>query len=319
VLGGLHENFVRDGNPLTGVDACWLLGLYLRTYDDYTLDISDSFSFTANRSDFFFYLSRELLPAAWRWFSACVGAWDADKTTDLAALGWAAIERYDRALRARDRVQITRQLGDAMDNIEEEILAFDVELLMLSAVLDLTAVVAHRVYAIQLNDHLVGWRRRQWREHLRVADPVLFDLTEPGTQVRDAIDAVAHMRNMVHGEPLRAERSWRRWPRRHQVRVPDSRAASLIETANRQGGLEALGLEEVPGPSGSPGAGLYVDPGTYAERVLTLATEAINQLMDATDVGRVASGRALLSGPPDDDELRGETWQRRRVRLMAGL
>lgn len=319
VLGGLHEHFVREGNPITDSDACWLLGLYLRTYDDYTLDIGKDFSFTSNRSDFFFHLSRELLPAAWRWFSGCVGAWDADRTSDLVGLGMGALERYDRALRARDRVLVCRQLGDDIDNVEEEILAFDVELLMLSAVLDVTAMVAHRAYALPLPDLAVGWQRSKWREQLGLADPGLFALTETGTAVRDAITAVAHMRNMVHAEPLRAERSSRRWPRRHQVRVPDSRAASLIETARRQGGLEAFGLEEVAGPRGLPGTGLFVDPGIYGERVLTLATDAINQLMDATDVQRIARGRPLLAGPPDNDQLRGQAWERRRVRLMAGL
>jgi hypothetical protein len=62
-----------------------------------------------------------------------------------------------------------------------------------------------------------------------------------------------------------------------------------------------------------------VDPGIYGERVLTLATDAINQLMAATEVERIATGRPLLEGPPDNDGLRGQAWERRRVRLMAGL
>lgn len=259
VLNELPENFVSRGNPLTSGDGCWLLGLYLRLREDYTFEMGESHSVTGSRSGYFFELTRELLPASWRWFSACARAWDEDRTTDLIGLGMSGLERFDRALRARDRVNVLRQLPDDEDVIDEEIFAFDVLLLMLSAVFDVAAMVATRSYALPVDDHRVGWRQSGWRKELRKADRALYDLTETSAPARDAIDAVAHLRNMVHGEALRSEFHWNRWPRRHRVRVPANVTAKLTSTAQRQGGLDAFGLEV-------SGLGLYVDPGVYAER-----------------------------------------------------
>jgi len=129
------------------------------------------------------------------------------------------------------------------------------------------------------------------------------------------MDAVAHMRNMVHGEALRQEFHQRRWPRQHRVRVPDGMAAALTATAQRQGGLDAFGLDNTP-------LGLYVDPGIYAETTLKLATEAINTLMSETQVERLVSDPAsLLTGPPPDSgrgPLDGD-WYRARCGLLAGF
>jgi hypothetical protein len=315
VFNRLHENFVSRGNPVSTVDGCWLLGLYLRSHDDYTLDIGESHSFTAGRSDFFAEVTRAVLPESWRWLSACgQGSTTTNLSSDMIGLGASGLERFDRALRARDRIMVMRQLGDDLDVIDEEILAFDVLLLMLSAVFDVLAVVATRAYPLSAHDRSVGWRRRGWRSELRKADRTLFDLTERGTTVRDAIDSVALPRNMVHGESLRTEFHWNRWPRRHRMRVPDGVASELTATATRQGGLEAFGLE-----TGT--LGLYIDPGIYAEKVFALATHAVNDLMAATPVERLVSDPSILlhGPPPDRREPFPSSWHRSRCRLLAGL
>jgi hypothetical protein len=108
--------------------------------------------------------------------------------------------------------------------------------------------------------------------------------------------------DIIRAERNRSQRSCQTGTRRSQVpgsqvRVPDSRAASLIHAADRQGGLMAFGLEEVSGPAGLSGVGRYVDPGIYGERVLTFATDAINQLMDATEVERSRTAEYCSQGP----------------------
>ena len=122
------------------------------------------------------------------------------------------------------------------------------------------------------------------------------------------------MRNMVHGEALRSEFHWNRSPRRHRVRVPDDVGTDLTVIAERQGGLEKLGLE-------SGALGLYVDPGVYGERVFRKATAAIDALMSTTNVERlVTDPSVLLTGPADQEgQWPDPEWLRDRFRLLAGL
>jgi|RhiMetdeSRZDD1v2_1073273.scaffolds.fasta_scaffold38372_2 hypothetical protein len=309
LLGGIHENFVARGNPITVDDACWLLGLHLRSRDDYTLDAGESFTSTTTRSTFFAELARDLLPESWRWLSACAHAWVNDRGSDVMGIGMSGLERFERALRSRDRVTQLRQLPHDSNVVDEEIFAFDVELLMLSAVFDATAMVATRAYALPAKDASVGWRRPAWRKSLGGVDRALFDLTERGTPARDAIEAVALMRNMIHGESLRMETYW---PRHHRVRVPDRTADDLRTIAERRGGMDVFGLDVVAGH------GLYVDPGKYAERALRLAIDALNALMAATEVERLVNDpTTLLTGPPASDTR--DEWRRARCRLLAGL
>lgn len=124
LLGGMPERIVDRRNPMTATDACWLISLYLRSKDDYTWEIGDHHGARVDRWIFFYGMTRELLPDSWRWFSGAAYHKPASPRGDPVGLAMSGIERFDRALRARDRLHVMRQQGGGVNETDEEMFAW---------------------------------------------------------------------------------------------------------------------------------------------------------------------------------------------------
>jgi hypothetical protein len=82
-------------------EAVSLLALYLRAQGEFQV----APGFTFNRGLYFWVGTRELLPEAWRWFTACVQSSDRSRDEGLMILGASLVQRVCRALVARDAIQ----------------------------------------------------------------------------------------------------------------------------------------------------------------------------------------------------------------------
>jgi hypothetical protein len=127
-------------------DALTLVSLDLRWRGEYyvwaSADGRDTSKF--NRGLFYWVGTRELLPAGWRWFSACIEHDAAVGSDNLTSLGGSVFQRVSRACSQRDALH--RALSRLQDNdiAADALAALDSTSLMLSAALDATARVAHR-------------------------------------------------------------------------------------------------------------------------------------------------------------------------------
>jgi hypothetical protein len=318
VICGLAPRFlVEHANGISAEEGVALVGLYLRCREDFNVDYGRGFRYSVGRLGFYFALMRELLPSAWRWFSGCVGHSGSSGDDGLLLVAQSAMERVDRALRARDRLHRQLQLPPTNDTGGEALFYFDVALLMLGGAFDATARVVDVVHALGTPTREVGWGRKPWMKKLRRANPNLAQLMSGDASGRVARELVAVLRNTIHGEAIRTI-SVRSASRHDQLAVvPEGLERRLEHLAEQAGGHGRLGLERLRAGQ------LFVHPGTYVEAVLPLALAALNEIMEGTPVEQLSGvgPGELMEGPPAGnaaDDLFNPAMGR-RLRLLAGL
>jgi hypothetical protein len=317
----LRGPVARDSNAMPAKAALALVGLYLRTRDDFTLRRLHGFRETVDLGLFYWVLARELLPNAWR--STSAGAQHKQATGDdrVFQLFISAITRLDRTLRSRDRLHHQLKLEQNNNTADEALFSLDTSLVFLVGAFDAVGRAAHLTYGLDPSRlHEVSWRRSWRTRQLAPVAASLVQLMDDGTPARDALDLVALLRNTVHGEALRtvaAKYSSR--PLQHVLLLPKDQELQLLAIIDRQGGNDAWGIRELPG------RGISMQMDVFVESVLPMAVNALDTLMGGIEVERLAGVQpaTLPTGPPADDpnEL-GDAFDstiRHQVRLMAGL
>lgn len=244
-----------------------------------------------------------------------MGPWTPEDD-DLTYLAQSAIQRFDRALRARDSILLQAQTGATADAGDEAIYYLDVALLMMSGALDGVARVAHRAYQLGSPEYAAGWRRQRWRDELLAADPAFRPALDAGTATADTIEILSLLRNTIHGAGLQGlgYQSGSRSSFEYLARVPAKHAQELLAAMDRRGGRDSFGIRAVDTNV------FALHPDSFIERLVPHCTDALNQLMDATDVTRLpgVSDVNLMHGPPEGDELFSDEMTR-SIRRLAGL
>jgi hypothetical protein len=102
ILSAVDSHIVRPSNPMVTREALALVGLFLRSRDDFTYRQEERASGRTNRGLFYWVVARDLLPSAWRWFSACVVnmAATGDETAEHLAESTIAAQRGAEAAEA---------------------------------------------------------------------------------------------------------------------------------------------------------------------------------------------------------------------------
>jgi hypothetical protein len=318
-IGG---SVARDSNAMPVEAALGLVGLYLRTRDDFTVRQVQEGRQRLGRGLFYWVLARELLPNAWR--SLFAGGQHDQATGDdsVFQLFSSAITRLDRALRSRDRLHHQMKLEQNLDTADEALFALDTFLVFLVGAFDAVGRAAHLTYGLKPNKlHDASWRR-QWRtRQLAPVAPALAQLMDDGTPTRDALDLLALLRNTVHGEALttvaikHASR-----PLENVLLLPKDQEQKLLAIIARRGGDDAWGIRQLSGL----GISMRID--VFVESVLPMASDALDRLIGAVEVERLPGVKpaSLPSGPPADNPNGPlsdpfHSVMRRQVRLLAGL
>ncbi|MHB1850138.1 MAG: hypothetical protein ACYCSX_18195 [Acidimicrobiales bacterium] len=275
-------------NSVTIVDvdeALAVLGLYLRAQGQYVTYRSPEGrdSVLMNRGLFFWVGARELLPSAWRWFTACAQHSARARDDGLLLLGQSVLQRAQRALQMRDEVHVGLNKPQDNDTADEALSALDVVLLLLLGAVDATARVAHAVLGLTGPAHRAGWQRNGWVSEVAAAEPPLAALFRPGTDEHHTLTILRLLRNSIHGEAMQAVGVGR--PRRRErtlVSLPASREPELRAALVALGGLASWGIEElVPGR-------LHFDPGVFLERLFPHVIEMLDRIMHETPVERLS-------------------------------
>jgi hypothetical protein len=313
LLEKFPRNVVRGGNPMTAEEAVALLGLFLRVREDFALDLGEGYSFSFDRSAFYFVLMRDLTPSGWRWFSACVAHSHHTNDDRLVLTAQSAMERLERSLRARDRLHEKLQLPPSRDLSDETIFYLDVALFMLGGTFDGLAQVAHMVHGLGGSQRWVGWGNRSWMRRLGAANQQLEQLMSWGQPHRDARELVAILRNAIHQEALRTIMWQSSGTRTARVMIPAGIDADLEAVLARVGTAADYGVGR------QRDGRLYIEPGVYLEKILRPVLASINAIMDVTPVETLSGvdPAKLLTGPPDENIFR--TINRERIRRLSGI
>ena len=123
-------------NIRTLIDGVRVVGLYLRSRDDYTYQCFDRGGRSSlDRGLFYWVLCRQRLPAMWRYFAGCLAAAKV-RRDDSDYLGNTVLVRLVRSLQARD--EIGKQFYLAQNNSTRDVMLyhFDYLTLLLVGVLD---------------------------------------------------------------------------------------------------------------------------------------------------------------------------------------
>ncbi len=298
--------------PLHPHDALPILGLYLRSRDDFSMSASWSF----NRGLFYLVGAWELVPDAWPWYSACVESSQITNDETLRSLGFSLVERLDRALRARDRLHIQLQLHQNNDTSDEALFYLDIFLLQLTAAFDVVARVAHIAFGVSGTAFEAGWRRRRWRERLNRVAPGLASLMADGSEDRDTLDLAALLRNSVHGEALAAFAATQAGRDVESlVSLPQNDTQEFMAAVRRRGGDLHWGVRQV---SLVPG-GFSLQPGEYVERLLQAGTKSLGRLLRATELERFPGVQGPIVPRPPSSSAFWAPECRQAVRRLAGI
>ena len=291
-----------------------LVGLYLRRQGVFLVSRSSDGKATADfsRGLFYWVATRDLLPAGWRWFSACVQA--DDKHDQLTYLGQSLFQRVQRALGDRDAVLWALNQPQTNDIADDALESLDGLLLGLMAAVDVAARVAHRALALDSNEYQAGWRNKRWLGEVKGGAPDLAALVAPGAPGANTVEILRLLRNSIHGAALQplAIGSLRERDAT-LVGLPSDDAQRLVAAMDAVGGRDAFGLR-IALPDRA-----HADPGKLADAIFTRTVDLLNQLMEKTPVENFA-GAAIPNddlAPPNDDVFGSQP--RESIRLQLGL
>jgi hypothetical protein len=260
------------------VDALAILGLYLRAQGEFLVEPHYRF----NRGMYYWVGMRELLPAAWRWFKACVQCSEQANNRALHVLAGTLLHRVDRALEVRDQIHMALNQPQDNDTQDAARSSLDVLLVLLMAAVDVAARVAHRVLRLTVDERRAGWQNNQkghWLDGVRKGAPALAAVVDPNTRGEATVTILRRMRNSMHGAALQGV-GYLAAPRKMEslVAVADEDKSAVQQSMKALGGEERWGIREIGDDC------MYLDPGVFADELFAEVLNTLNQLMTHTPV-----------------------------------
>lgn len=280
-------------------DALALVALYLRAQNEFIIWRGASGStFRLDRELYFWVGTRELLPAAWRWNTACVQESFATGDSEFQDLGDSLLQRVQRGLMTRDDFHLAfNRLQNDPGNSREVLARLDTVLVLLMSAVDITARAAHRILALSGNIYNAGWQRSSWMASVAAADPALAAIFTANTNNWHALTILRLLRNTVHGQAIRSV------PVRlsggsveTEIRLPADDQADILTSMDALGGRGTWGARNITGGA------VQVNPSIFIERLWPEILRVLNDTMIATPVerlGNVSLTLADLQPPPD--------------------
>jgi hypothetical protein len=307
-LQRIAATFAKDGNVMPPDAALALLGLHLRLREDFVISSFGQGGMQTDATSFYSLVASDLLPQSTRWIRHCSPT-PLPSGPSLSGLAKAVVSRLARALRSRDRLLGYLQREPSMSTFDEALFYFDAFLVALAGSFDASARVADEIYGLN-EPKRSGWHNHKWLKAAFAQDARLLQLFQPDSQVWDAIKMLFLLRNTVHGETLRVVglmgSAWE--IAEYHASIPQAQRDEIVAIAKRRGGVDAWGVAQIDAEH------FACDLGAYTEKLLPLATHALDALMKVVDVERCGT---------NGEDLRADlrSWKDRipDMRLLFGL
>lgn len=262
-LHSLRSNFVHGLTIVDVADAVSFAGLFLRSRGKYLGAASPQFVLRLSKTRFFEASALLFLPHQLEVVDRSrILATDRSKQ-DAAGLATAAFRRISRSIERRDQVWRLMSQPQDIDVAEDMLAIYEALLASLMGALDATARLAHIVYRLPGQVHLVGWQKRQWSTELKTHAPRLWEAVyaEPGHM--SVLTALRLLRNSIHAEGLESvglqerHRTVATW-----IEIPRSEGQQIADAASQTAPLTVWGIERLA-------TGIFLaDPGRLMERLI---------------------------------------------------
>jgi hypothetical protein len=155
-----------QANLRTPAEAAEIVGLFLRSRDNYIYQYASGCKSYLNRGLFYSYLARLKLPRTWRYCEVCVEA-EKVRKDEIATLAVSILIRCIRALQAKDAIGVQFYVPQHNDTRDAIMYHFDYLTLLLAGAFDATARIASRVYEIKRpREEYSGYRNATFRNSL---------------------------------------------------------------------------------------------------------------------------------------------------------
>lgn len=297
-------------------EALPLVGLYLRAQGDFRV----ASKMTCNRGLFYWVGTRELLPAGWRWFAACNQHGAPTHDSDLSRLSGSLFQRFERALEARDGVQIALNQPQHNDTRREILARLDDVLVDLMGAVDAAARVAHRVLGLPPEkEFFAGWQNEKWLKTVKGPATPLAQTVAPGSDGAQTLTILRKLRNSVHGTALQSI-ALQEQMRKEQslIRIPPDDEADVLAAMDGLGGKDVWGARRILNDS------VHIDAGVFVDTLFPKVIELLNDLMAHTPVellANVALSDADKKPPAPDPRNTGiwDEWVRTSIRWQLGF
>ncbi len=279
-----------------------MVGLFLRSRDNYTYSAGRSGRVAFDRGLFYWILMRHRLPAMWRYFGACVLA-EKVRQDDIVYLSQSILTRCERAIQARDKIGEQFYVPQGNNSRDAIMYHFDYLTLLLAGALDAQARIAHRAYKISKpRENDVSFRRPPFLKALEQSASPLFALVTDSHN-RDIIELIYLPRHTIHGaalHPLAYQDGAK--PELSFVSVPQQDSESLWQMTERCGSAEKWGLTRIAQM-------ILLEPYTYATTLVDEGLKLINKIALMTDVVRLFPQNYAIpeiKDQPPEDKVFGE-------------
>jgi len=182
-----NRNNSKYENARSPLDALKILGLYLRSRDEWVYRISKNTRLHASREFFYWTLARNKL-----------------SNTAVLSLGGTIKTRCARALQARDEIGRLFYSYGERDLNDRILYHFDYLNILLMGALDAAAVSINEKYKLVKRDNDRGFTRKNFVEKIKSVIPVFEEFLKDEDN-KKIIEIVTALRNTVHSEQLRSD------------------------------------------------------------------------------------------------------------------
>lgn len=314
-----HREKFKYSNIFSPIEAAKLVGLFLRTRDNWVYRKIDRTSLITDKSQFYWVLARSKLPAMWRYFLGCVHARKIHGD-EIMFVGESILERCKRVLQARDG--IAEQFYKIQDtNTQDEIMYhFDYVALMLVGVFDAQATIINYVYGLVKNNFDVGFRKPRFQEALQKSKAKdLFKLVT-SDYCGHLMKMLHTIRNTIHNAGLSTFTLLKMPdPAISLITVPETMQEELWQTSQVLGTPSEWGLirEEYmlfdsETKTQSPKTRISLEPYSYVTKLIDMWFDLFNQIAERTAIEDLFVGvevPELINKPPDDWMLQIERFK----------
>jgi len=280
----------------TAGEAIALISLYLRSQGVYLLGSLSGVRMVAERSGFFFIGSRALLSTAEQWDPASID--QVSLRSRVFALRNSMLQRFDRALRNRDRIHLAMSQPFNSSTADAAMEALDSTLVFLMASCDALARAAHLLLGLPDDNqaHNAGWQRQSWTSRPEIQSiPMIATLLADDTAERACLTILSRLRNTIHAVAMTRLRQMASGGNTYlSVIVPEDYNLTELRTA-----FATAGGEHAWGVSQMHDGRMRIEPADFIERLFATLVPLLNSVAGALPVAQlppVSEGEERVRG-----------------------
>ncbi len=295
-----RETFSNQ-NILTPTEALRVIGLFLRSRNEWTFWMNEKGSWVTCKESFYWILMRHKLPNMWRYHSACVQAGGYDSS--LWNLSSSVLNRCYTVLQARD--EIGKQFyGDA--DHQTILYHFNYLFLLITGALDAQARIIHENYTFNGPMQSAGFRKDSYLKKLEQIPALHAVISKPGNKA--LIELLHSLRNTIHGSGHKAhEHQFPGVERELDISLSNEIAddvwtAALNLGCTRIDGIYRRELKSfiVNGVEQGEKVFVHVEPYNFASYLIDHAFKLFDEIAKETEVTIPDASKPLPNSMPDD-------------------